>query len=216
MPATTAAAQDARARSGSAASRTTARPNEKTPTWRRLQAQPLCMESSGLPVDHVVVLRPGPRRDRQGKGPATRRSGRDSSVRSCEAAKRPLSPAASSSASLNVCRQCHSALSKCSTGFGEPPECFRSLAPRARPHHDPEGLGLAGETADRDRSGAECKRSDPKAAPLASRKRSAAYYFFLDFFALHFWTDVALLLEPSEKLSVATSVHFFFLHRAIT
>ena len=59
---------------------------------------------------------------------------------------------------------------------------------------------------------ANCKRGDPKAAPLASRKRSAAYYFF----ALHFWTDVALLLEPSEKLSVATSVHFFFLHRAIT
>jgi hypothetical protein len=40
-----------------------------------------------------------------------------------------LSPAASSAASLNVCRQCHSRLSKCCTGFGEPPECFRSLAP---------------------------------------------------------------------------------------
>jgi hypothetical protein len=42
---------------------------------------------------------------------------------------------------------------------------------------------------------------------------SSSAYFFL---ALHFWTDVELLLEPSEKLSVATSVHFFFLHRAMT
>jgi hypothetical protein len=57
-----------------------------------------------------------------------------------------------------------------------------------------------------------CKRGNPKAAPLASRKRSAAYYFF----ALHFWTDVELLVEPSAKISVAMCVHFFFLHRAMT
>ena len=52
----------------------------------------------------------------------------------------------------------------------------------------------------------------PGRPPPADSAEGIAYFFF----ALHFWTDVALLLEPSEKLSVATSVHFFFLHRAIT
>ena len=53
----------------------------------------------------------------------------------------------------------------------------------------------------------------PGRPPPADSAEGIAYFFF---FALHFWTDVALLLEPSEKLSVATSVHFFFLHRAMT
>jgi hypothetical protein len=52
----------------------------------------------------------------------------------------------------------------------------------------------------------------PGRPPPADSAEGIAYFFF----ALHFWTDVALLLEPSEKLSVATSVHFFFLHRAMT
>jgi hypothetical protein len=51
------------------------------------------------------------------------------------------------------------------------------------------------------------------AAPADSAE--AVAYFFA-FFALHFWTDVELRVEPSAKVSVAVWDHFFFLHRAMT
>jgi hypothetical protein len=48
--------------------------------------------------------------------------------------------------------------------------------------------------------------------PPADSAEGVAYFFF----ALHFWTDVELLLEPSEKDSVPVCDHFFFLQRAMT
>ena len=55
-------------------------------------------------------------------------------------------------------------------------------------------------------------RGRPGWPPPADSAEGVAYFFF----ALHFWTDVELLLEPSEKDSVPVLDHFFFLHRAIT
>jgi hypothetical protein len=52
----------------------------------------------------------------------------------------------------------------------------------------------------------------PGRPPPADSAEGVAYFFF----GLHFWTDVELLLEPSEKDSVPVLVHFFFLHRAMT
>ena len=54
------------------------------------------------------------------------------------------------------------------------------------------------------------QRSDLDGRPADSAE-GVAY-----FFALHFWTDVELRVEPSAKVSVAVWDHFFFLHRAMT
>ena len=54
------------------------------------------------------------------------------------------------------------------------------------------------------------ERGGPKAAPLADSAEGVAY-----FFGLHFWTDWAPLVEPSENRVTAEFTHFLW-HRAMT
>ena len=62
-----------------------------------------------------------------------------------------------------------------------------------------------------------CKERAARVAALsAPRQMAGASYFFLDFFCLHFWIDVAVVLEPSVYVVVSELTHFFFLQRAIT
>jgi hypothetical protein len=94
------------------------------------------------------------------------------------------------------------------SGFGCPVAATTPKLAGAAPRH---AVGVPGGDGDPVTGGSFVRGRWP--ARMTRPDRPA--YFFA-FFALHFWTDVELRVEPSEKDSVAVWDHFFFLHRAMT